>query len=64
VDENEIGAVLLGDYWHLQAGDEVERLGHVVDVPVGENLIGRIINPIGEPLDGKGRLVVSERLRG
>jgi F-type H+-transporting ATPase subunit alpha len=62
VDENEIGAVLLGDYWHLQAGDEVERLGHVVDVPVGENLIGRIINPIGEPLDGKGKLVVSERL--
>tara|TARA_R110001632_G_scaffold232271_1_gene372667 strand:- start:36453 stop:38030 length:1578 start_codon:yes stop_codon:yes gene_type:complete len=62
VDENEIGAVLLGDYWHLQAGDEVERLGHVVDVPVGENLIGRIINPIGEPLDGKDKLVVSERL--
>lgn len=62
VDEDEIGVVLLGDYWHLQAGDEVERRGHVVDVPVGDGLIGRIINPIGRPLDGKGRLDVSERL--
>jgi F-type H+-transporting ATPase subunit alpha len=61
VDEDEIGVVLLGDYWHLQAGDEVERRGHVVDVPVGEGLIGRIINPIGRPLDGRGRLVSSER---
>jgi F-type H+-transporting ATPase subunit alpha len=62
VDEDEIGVVLLGDYWHLQAGDEVERRGHVVDVPVGDGLIGRIINPIGRPLDGKGRLVSSARL--
>jgi len=61
VDENEIGVVLLGDYWLLQAGDEVERLGHVVDVPVGESLIGRIISPIGEALDGKGKLVTTER---
>jgi F-type H+-transporting ATPase subunit alpha len=62
VDEDEIGAVLLGEYWHLQAGDEVERLGHVVDVPVGDSLIGRIINPIGKPLDGKGNLAATERL--
>jgi len=62
VDEDEIGVVLLGDYWHLQAGDKVERRGHVVDVPVGEGLIGRIINPMGQPLDGKGRLVSSKRL--
>jgi F-type H+-transporting ATPase subunit alpha len=62
VDEDEIGVVLLGDYWHLQAGDKVERRGHVVDVPVGEGLIGRIINPIGRSLDGKGRLVSSARL--
>ena len=62
VDEDEVGVVLLGDYWHLQAGDEVERSGHVVDVPVGDGLIGRIINPTGRPLDGKGRLVSSERL--
>lgn len=62
VDEDEIGVVLLGEYWHLQAGDEVERLGHVVDVPVGDSLIGRIINPIGKPLDGKGNLATTERL--
>jgi len=62
VDENEVGVVLLGDYWHLQAGDEVERRGHVVDVSVGEGLIGRIINPIGQPLDGRGRLDASSQL--
>jgi len=62
VDEDEIGAVLLGDYWHLQAGDEVERSGHVVDVPVGDGLIGRIINPMGRPLDAKGLVNYSTRL--
>ncbi len=62
VDADEIGVVLLGDYWRLHAGDEVERRGHVVDVPVGEGLIGRIINPMGRPLDGKGPLLSSARL--
>ncbi|HUX83036.1 MAG TPA: alternate F1F0 ATPase, F1 subunit alpha [Halothiobacillus sp.] len=62
IDEDEIGAVLLGDYWHLHAGDEVERTGHVVDVPVGDGLIGRIINPMGRPLDGMGPVVASTRL--
>jgi len=62
VDEDEIGAVLLGDYWHLHAGDEVERRGHVVDVPVGDGLIGRIINPMGRPLDGNGPVLSSTRL--
>ena len=62
VDEDEIGAVLLGDYWQLHAGDEVERRGHVVDVPVGDGLIGRIINPMGRPLDGNGPVVSSARL--
>ncbi len=62
VDEDEIGVVLLGDYWHLQAGDEVERRDHVVDVPVGDGLIGRIINPMGRPLDGKGPVLSGTRL--
>lgn len=62
IDEDEIGAVLLGDYWHLHAGDEVERTGHVVDVPVGNGLIGRIIDPIGQPLDGMGPVLSSTRL--
>jgi F-type H+-transporting ATPase subunit alpha len=62
VDADEIGAVLLGDYWRLQAGDEVERRGHVVDVPVGDGLIGRIIDPMGRPLDGQGPVAASARL--
>ncbi|HEY0287107.1 MAG TPA: alternate F1F0 ATPase, F1 subunit alpha [Pseudomonas sp.] len=62
VDEHEIGVVLLGNYWALQAGDEVERCGHVVDVPVGDGLIGRIIDPTGRPLDGQGPLLTSARL--
>ncbi|GBL45591.1 ATP synthase alpha chain [Sulfuriferula multivorans] len=62
VDEDEIGVVLLGDYWQLHAGDEVERRGHVMDVPVGDQLIGRIINPMGRPLDGMGPVVSSVRL--
>ncbi len=62
VDEDEIGVVLLGNYWQLQAGDEVERSGHVVDVPVGERLIGRIIDPLGNPLDDRGALPAGQRL--
>ena len=62
VDEDEIGVVLLGDYWQLHAGDEVERRGHVMDVPVGDGLIGRIINPMGQPLDSNGPLASSARL--
>ena len=62
VDENEIGVVLLGDYWQLHTGDKVERRGHVMDVPVGDGLIGRIINPLGRPLDGNGPVVSSARL--
>jgi F-type H+-transporting ATPase subunit alpha len=62
VDEDEIGVVLLGDYWRLHAGDEVERRGHVMDVPVGDQLIGRIVNPLGRPLDGMGPVVSGARL--
>ncbi len=62
IDEDEIGTVLLGDYTQLQVGDEVERRGHVLDVPVGDELIGRIVDPIGRPLDGQGPLFSSERL--
>ncbi len=62
VDEDEIGVVLLGDYWQLHAGDEVERRGHVMDVPVGMGLIGRVVNPLGRPLDGKGPVFSEKRL--
>lgn len=59
--ETEIGVVLLGNYWHLQAGDEVERTRRVMDVLVGDVLTGRVINPLGEPQDDKGVLAFTER---
>jgi len=62
VDEDEIGVVLLGDYWHLNAGDEAERTGRVMDVAVGEGVLGRVIDPLGRPLDGNGPVAASERL--
>jgi len=62
VDEDEIGVVLLGDYAQLHAGDEVERTGRVMDVAVGDGLLGRVIDPLGRPLDGNGPVLASERL--
>ena len=62
VDEDEIGVVLLGEYWHLHAGEEVERTGRVMDVAVGDGLLGRVIDPLGRPLDGNGPVTASERL--
>ncbi|QJW97216.1 alternate F1F0 ATPase, F1 subunit alpha [Frigoriglobus tundricola] len=62
VDADQIGVVLLGDCRHLHAGDEVERTGRVMDVPVGAGLIGRVIDPLGAPLDGRGPVASTERL--
>lgn len=62
IDANEIGVVLLGDYAHLHAGDEVTRTGRVMDVGVGEPLLGRVIDPLGRPLDDLGPLVCPRRL--
>ena len=62
VDEDEVGVVLLGEYWHLHTGDEVERTGRVMDVAVGDGLLGRVIDPLGRPLDGKGSVASSARL--
>jgi F-type H+/Na+-transporting ATPase subunit alpha len=62
VDEEEIGVVLLGDYSHLHTGDEVERTGRVMDVGVGDELLGRVIDPLGRPLDNKGVPATGKRL--
>ncbi|TWU30505.1 ATP synthase subunit alpha [Bythopirellula polymerisocia] len=62
VDADEIGVVLLGEYWRLHAGDEVRRTGRVMDVAVGERLLGRVIDPLGRPLDGNGSVASSKRL--
>ena len=62
VDAEEIGVVLLGEYWHLHAGDEVQRTGRVMDVAVGDGVLGRVIDPLGQPLDGNGPVAASTRL--
>ena len=62
VDADEIGVVLLGEYWHLHAGDEVRRTGRVMDVVVGDELLGRVIDPLGRPLDGNRPVVSDKRL--
>ena len=62
LDEEEVGVILLGDYQNLHAGDEVQRTGRVMDVPVGDGLLGRVLDPLGNPLDGKGFIVAEKRL--
>ncbi len=62
VDADEIGVVLLGEYWDLHAGDEVQRTGRVMDVAVGDGLLGRVIDPLGRPLDGKGPVASGKRM--
>ncbi|MEO6685108.1 MAG: alternate F1F0 ATPase, F1 subunit alpha [Dyadobacter sp.] len=62
LDEEEIGVILLGEDTLLNAGDEVERTGRVMDIPVGDQLIGRVIDPMGLPIDGKGPIATSKRL--
>jgi F-type H+-transporting ATPase subunit alpha len=54
LEENEVGVVVLGDYTHLREGDEVRATGRLLQVPVGKGLLGRVVNTLGEPLDGKG----------
>lgn len=62
IEEEEIGVILLCDHSHLRAGDEVERRGHVMDVPVGDALIGRVVNPLGRALDGEAPVISSRRI--
>jgi len=62
IDKNEVGVILLGDDSLLQVGDEVERTNRVMDVPVGNALIGRILNPLGKPVDEEGAILYEQRL--
>ncbi len=54
LEEDQVGAVLLGEYAEVREGDEVRRTGRIMSVPVGEALVGRVVNALGEPIDGKG----------
>ena len=60
LEEDQVGAVLLGDYTEIKEGDEVRRTGRIMSVPVGEELIGRVVNALGEPIDGKGPIATKQ----
>ena len=54
LEEESVGAVLLGDYTEIREGDTVKRTNRIISVPVGEELVGRVVNALGQPIDGKG----------
>src|SRR5271167_1748595 len=61
LEEEEVGVVLLGESAELKEGDVVKRTNTIMSVPVGEGLVGRVVNPLGEPLDGKGPIISKQR---
>src|SRR4051795_4854471 len=60
LESDNVGAVLFGEWDKIEEGDEAKRSGHLLDIPVGEGLLGRIVDPLGRPLDGKGDVDTSE----
>src|SRR5579863_2359214 len=60
LEEDQVGAVLLGDFAEIKEGDEVKRTGRIMSVPVGEALIGRVVNALGQPIDGKGPIQTTQ----
>jgi F-type H+-transporting ATPase subunit alpha len=61
LEENSVGVIILGDFLAIQEGDEVKSTGQLLSVPVGEAVVGRVVDPLGNPLDGKGPIVTSDR---
>src|ERR1700754_2425132 len=60
LESDTVGAVLFGPWEHISEGDTVKRTGKLLEIPVGEALLGRIVSPLGQPLDGKGDVITSE----
>ena len=60
LEEDNIGCVILGPYTDIQEGDQVKRTGRIMEVPVGEAMVGRVVNTLGQPLDGKGEIKTTE----
>ncbi len=60
LEEDQVGTVLLGEYQEIKEGDEVRRTGRIMSVPVGEGLVGRVVNALGQPIDGKGPIATKE----
>jgi len=61
LEEDQVGTVLLGDYTQIKEGDTVQRTKKIMSVPVGDALIGRVVNPLGQPLDDKGPIATDQR---
>ena len=61
LEEDNVGCVILGPDVDIKEGDQVKRTGQIIDVPVGDGLVGRVISPLGDPIDGKGPIVAEER---
>ncbi len=62
LEEDQVGTVLFGEYTRIKEGDTVKRTNTIMSVPVGEALVGRVVNPLGEPLDGKGPVASEHRI--
>src|SRR3954471_1465118 len=62
LEEDQVGAVLLGDYTEISEGNEVKRTGRIASVPVGEAMIGRVVNALGQPIDDKGPINTTQFL--
>ena len=62
LEEDNVGCVLFGEDTHIHEGDPVKRTGRIVEVPVGEELLGRVVNPLGQPIDGKGETAAKNSL--
>src|SRR5919201_2820726 len=62
LEEDQVGSVLLGDYTEIREGDEVKRTQRIMSVPVGDAMVGRVVNALGQPIDDKGPIATSEFL--
>src|SRR5688500_4301543 len=62
LEEESVGAVLLGEYTEIKEGDTVKRTNRIISVPVGEELVGRVVNALGQPIDGKGPVVSKQSM--
>jgi len=62
LEESQVGVVLLGDYTEIREGDQVKRTGRIIEVPVGEAMIGRVVNALAQPIDGRGPVVTDKYL--
>src|ERR687890_1499296 len=61
LEEDSVGAVLLGEYTQIKEGDPVKRTGRIISVPVGDAMLGRVVNALGQPIDGKGPILTKQQ---